>query len=267
MLTPASAPADKSSSSRGVREPIAPHRSVRRLPVTRISALSTVAVVALVEAAVIAYAQRGLDAMTAFARAIADSRGLAASATPERLAFLSPAPLSFAMRHSERTELIVVAIVCAAIAAAIPAAQWPAAPLRVFAVFNVLLVALAALVQLTGHGGYDSVGFTRLMLHTALCSWLVMPVFAGLLAALFPFNLLQRTLFVVAAVAYAVPLAIVSYGLFVAIAAAAGSLVISNLYVVFGPVIDALPVICLFSIFLARFDRALESGTRGLAWR
>jgi len=233
--------------NRGLRELIAPHRSYRRLPVSRRGALSTVPAVLLVEVAVVLLAQRCSDAMSAFASFVARNEGIADRPFPDPFLFVTTHPMTFAMRHSDWVELLSV---------------WHgiAAPIRYFANLNFLLIGGAAVyLLLAGQLGYDSAAFSELMIRTAILTWLIMPVFVGLFASLFPFTFLQRVGFIVITVAYDVPLSIVRYGSFVGILGKTSSIVMADLYLAFGPLLDAIPIICFFSIFLVRVAHLLEA--------
>jgi hypothetical protein len=237
-------PAVKQPSNRGLREVIAPHRSYRRLPVTSTGALTTIPVVLLVELAVILFAQKGLDAMSAFASFVAAQENIAAQPFPDPFLFLTTHPMTFAMRHSNWVELCIVMFVCAVVVFVLSVWTVIPAPLRFFANLNFLLLAGAALyLLLVGQLGYDSAAFSELMVRTALFTWLIMPIFVGLFASLFPFTIWQRFLFIVITVAYDVPLSIVRYGLFVAILGKTSSIAMTDLYLVFGPLLDAIPII------------------------
>jgi hypothetical protein len=107
--------------------------------------------------------------------------------------------------------------------------------------------------------GYDSAAFSELMLRTALLTWLVIPVFVGFFAVLFPFGVIERIAFILLTVAWDVPLSIVRYTCFIAILGKTGAIAMTDLYFVFGPLLDVVPVICILSILLVRFARALHS--------
>ena len=246
-------------SNRGLREIIAPHRSYRRLPVSRSGALTTIPAVVLVEVAVVLLAQRALDWMSAFAAFVASHEGIQYRAFPDPFLFVTTTPMTFAMRHSDWIELLIVMIVCAIGIVVLSVWTAIAAPIRYFVNLNLLLLAGAAVfLLLVGRLGYDSAAFSQLMVRTALLTWLIMPLFVGLFASLFPFTFLERFAFIVITVAYDVPLSIVRYGLFVAILGKTSSIAMGDLYLVFGPLLDAIPIICFFSIFLVRVARSLE---------
>ena len=253
--------------NRGLRDIIAPHRSYRRLPVTSTGALTTIPAVLLIEIAVILFAQKALDAMTAFASFVAADEHIATRPFADPFLFVTTHPMTFAMRHSDWIELCIVMFACAVVVVALSVWTKIAAPVRFFINLNLLLIAGAAFyLLLTGRLGYDSAAFSELMVRTALFTWLIMPIFVGLFASLFPFTIWERLLFIVITVAYDVPLSIVRYGLFVAILGKTSSIVMADLYLVFGPLLDAIPIICFFSIFLVRVARTLEKRKAVWGW-
>lgn len=267
MSAPAVSSTVKVPSNRGLREIIAPHRSYRRLPVTRTGALTTIPAVIIVELLVIAFAQQGLDLMSWFATFVANREGVANRPFPDPFLFVTMHPMTFAMKHSDWIQLLVVILVCAVVLAVLSIWTRIAAPVRFFINMNLLLVGGAAIyLLLAGHLGYDSAAFSRLMLRTAFFTWLIMPVFVGLFASLFPFTIWQRCLFIVITVAYDVPLSIARYGLFVAVLGTTSSIAMTDLYFVFGPLLDAIPIICFFSIFLVRVANSLEERRAVWGW-
>jgi hypothetical protein len=235
--------------------------------VTSTGALTTIPVVLLVELAVILCAQKALDAMSAFASFVAARENIDARPFPDPFLFVTTHPMTFAMRHSDWIELCAVMFVCVVTIVVLSVWTRIAAPVRFFINLNLLLIAGAALyLLLVGRLGYDSAAFTQLMVRTALFTWLIMPIFVGLFASLFPFTIWQRLLFIVITVAYDVPLSIVRYGLFVAILGKTSSIAMTDLYLVFGPLLDAIPIICFFSIFLVRVAHRLEQQRTVWGW-
>jgi hypothetical protein len=267
MPAPATPANIKIPSNRGLREIIAPHRSYRRLPVTSTGALTTIPAVIIVELFVIIFAQKGLDAMSWFGSFVANHEGVANRPFPDPFLFVTTHPMTFAMRHSDWIELLCVIVACVVVVLLLSVWTAIAAPVRFYVNMNLLLIGGAALyLLLAGHLGYDSAAFSTLMLRTALFTWLIMPVFVGLFASLFPFTIWQRLLFIVITVLYDVPLSIARYGLFVAILGTTSSIAMTDLYLVFGPLLDAIPIICFFSIFLVRVARSLEERRAVWGW-
>lgn len=251
--------------NRGINQSIAPHRSYRNLPVNGAALFSTVPALALVEALVILGAQRAVDAMSAFTALVANDEGLPVRPFSDPFLFLTLHPIAFDMRRSDWIEILSVIAVCALIVVGL--SIWTAipSPIRFFINLNALLVGGAALyLYLAGHVNYDSAAFSQLLLRTAVLTWLVIPVFVAFFASLFPFRFFERLGFIALTVAWDVPLSIVRYACFVSILGKTGTIAMTDLYFVFGPLLDIIPVICFLSVLLVRLARSLEG--RRAAW-
>jgi len=219
----------------------------------------------VVELLVIFLAQRALDAMSGFALLALRFAGIHVRTFADPFLFVTLHPMTFDMRHSDWVGLLIVTFVCAAIVVGLSIWTAIAAPMRFYINLNALLVGGAALfLFLTGHLGYDSAAFSQLMLRTALVTWLVIPVFVAFFASLFPFTFIERISFIALTVAWDVPLSIVRYACFILILGQAGAIAMADLYFLFGPLLDIVPVICFLSILLVRLARALDS--RRAAW-
>ena len=174
--------------------------------------------------------------------------------------------MTFDIRHADWRELLVVMFACAAVIVGLSVWTKLAAPIRFFINLNAFLIGGGAVfLFLAGHLGYDSAAFSQLMLRTALLTWLVIPVFVAFFASLFPFRVVERMGFIALTVAWDVPLSIIPViACFIAILGRTGAIAMTDLYFVFGPLLDIVPVICFLSILLVRLARALEA--RRAAW-
>jgi hypothetical protein len=250
---------------RGITQSIPPHRSYRNLPFSWTALFSTIPAVLVVEFFIIFFAQRALDLMSSFAVTGTRFAGINVRSFSDPFLFVTLHPMTFEMRHSDWFELLGVTLVCALIVVGLSIWTALVAPLRFFINLNALLVGGAALfLFLTGHLGYDSAAFSQLMLRTALVTWLVIPVFVGFFASLFPFTAVERIGFIALTVAWDIPLSIVRNACFILILGQTGAIAMTDLYFLFGPLLDVVPVICFLSILLVRLARALES--RRAAW-
>ncbi len=252
-------------SARGINGSIPPHRSSRNLPVSAKALVTTIPTALVVELFVVLLAQRGLDAMSGFALLVARHEHVATRPFADPILFVTLHPMTFDIRHSDWVELLIVILACAALVILLSTWTKIAAPVRFFANLNGLLVGGAALfLLLAGHLGYDSAAFSQLMLRTALLTWLVIPVFVGFFASLFPFRFIERVGFIVLTVVWDVPLSIVRYACFITILGKTGAVPMTDLYFVFGPLLDVIPVICFLSILLVRLSRSITS--RRIEW-
>jgi hypothetical protein len=246
--------------NRGIHHDIAPHRSYRNLPIGAKAILTTIPAVVIVELLVVLCAQWCLNAMSNVAFFASRYEGVPARPFADPFLFVTLHPMTFDIRHSDWLELLVVMLVCAIIIVGLSVWREIAAPVRFFINLNALLIGGAAIfLFLAGHLGYDSAAFSQLMLRTALLTWLVIPVFVGFFAVLFPFSIMERIGFILLTVAWDVPLSIVRYTCFIAILGKTGPIAMTDLYFIFGPLLDVVPVVCFLSILLVRFARALQS--------
>jgi hypothetical protein len=221
---------------------------------------STIPALLVAEVAVALLAQRASDAMSGFALFAAGLGGVEVRSFADPFLYLTLHPITFNIRHSDWTELLAVIALCAAVVATLSVWKGIAAPIRFFINLNALLVGGAALfLFLVGHVNYDSAAFSQLMLRTAVVTWFVIPVFVAFFASLFPFRKLERIGFIALTVAWDVPLSIVRYACFILILGRTGTIAMTDLYFVFGPLLDVIPVICFLSILLVRLARALEA--------
>jgi hypothetical protein len=250
---------------RGINESIPPHRSYRSLPFSSKALLSSLPGLLIVELLVFFFGGRALDLMSNFALLVARDQGVGVRSFADPFLWVTMHPITFDIRHSDWIELLIVIIVCAAIVIGLSLWTAIAAPLRYFINFNALLVGGAALfLFLTGHVNYDSAAFSQLMLRTALLTWLVIPVLVAFFASLFPFRVIERWMLILVVVAWDVPLSIARYACFIAILGKTGTIAMTDLYFVFGPLLDIIPVICFLSAYLVRLARSLEA--RRAAW-
>jgi len=250
---------------RGINERILPHRSYRHLPVRLPGLLGTASVAIMVEVLVVLCAQRGLDVMAGFAAFIARSDGMAVRQFNDPFLFVTLHPIAFAMPHSDWFGQLAVVCVCTAIVIGLSIWRAIATPIRIFINLNALLIGAAALfLFLAGHLGYDSASFSQLMVRTALVTWLVIPISVACFALLFPFRVREQLLFITLAVAWDIPLSIARYACFIVILGKTGSIAMTDLYFIFGPLLDIVPIICFLSILLVRLGNALQQ--RSIEW-
>jgi len=253
--------------NKGLSGLIEPHRSYRRLPVKATGALVTIPVVLIVELAVLLFAQTGLNWISAVAQLIAKDEGITARTFDDPFLVFTLHPMTFAMHHHTWIELVIIALVALIGIILVTITTKIASPLRFFINLNVLIVGGAAVfLLLAGHLGYDSYAFSQLMMRTAILTWLVLPFFLGLFSALFPFSIIERFALIAITVAYDVPLAIVRYACFIGILGKTGPVMMTDLYLVFGPLLDALPVTCFLSLVLLRVSRTLDKRRSVWGW-
>ena len=132
------------------------------------------------------------------------------------------------------------------------------APLRYLITYNLLLVAGSAVYLLfTGYVGYDAEEFSRLYLRTVVTIWLVTPLFMGLLSLTLPFSPLERVGLVAFTLAYDMIFSAVRYVAFVWALRYLGAVVMANLYLFLGPLLDVIYLVGIFSLFVLSATRRI----------
>ncbi len=140
------------------------------------------------------------------------------------------------------------------------------APLRYLVVYNLLLVAASACYLLfAGHLGYDAEEFSRLYLRTVVTIWLVTPAFMGLLSLTLPFSPLERVGLVTLTLVYDIIFSAVRYAVFVWLLQNLGAVVMANLYLFLGPLLDVIYFVGIFGLFVLSAARRIRRRPEYLA--
>jgi len=259
-LTP-DAPADQ------IRSFILPHRSYRRLPVRGFrSRIASTLVVILIEVAAIFLVTPMAGAASRFVLRALNGSGMPAEAVPDAYLGFTLHPVLSGMAPAAYQSL-ALCLVLAIVAIIVLSLLRPALPLRYFLISNlVMVIASAAYLIVVGHPGYDQWQFSRLYLTTVVTVWLVLPVVVGLSCMLFPFTTLETAFIILIALVYDVLLSTGRYAIFLWLLAKTGPLLMPNLYLFFGPLLDFALVVGLFSIALVRLSAKLVRHTEDWAW-
>jgi hypothetical protein len=146
-------------------------------------------------------------------------------------------------------------------------AEWIVAPLRFLLAYNLTLLSASALYLLfAGQLGYDAEAFSRLYLRTIVMIWLVTPLFMAVLGLTLPLTALERGGLLVLTLAYDVGFSAVRYAVFVWLLTQLGAVVMANLYLFFGPLLDIIYFVGIFAVFVRRLARRLSRGAPRFAW-
>jgi hypothetical protein len=246
---------------------IIPHRSYRTLSRVR-GALLTALVCAVAGAAVMVwFAGTIATAGTVLVARTLNALGQPVTLEPDRYLRYDLQALHFFMPSHSWVDLLGWIVVCIVLIVICALARPIYPPLRYFLILNALVVGgEATYLYFTGHLGYDSDDFSQLLLHTAIATWIIVPPFVALFAALFPFGPLEIVALTVCSVAFEIVLSMVRYGAFVAVLAHTGPILMSDLYLQFGPLFDVIPLIGLLTIFLVPLARRMRHTTEGWIW-
>jgi hypothetical protein len=144
---------------------------------------------------------------------------------------------------------------------------WRNTPLRYWVSANLLVPMLAALYAFfTTHLGYDGAQYMSLVERTSLLMILCAPAFVALVAALLPFTIVEiaaMLLFMVLSDALFAVVRIVAFALLVS---RFGAIVEMNLYMFFGPLMDAAYFITVYSLVVVSLSRRLNRSEGVWQW-
>ncbi len=247
---------------------ISPHRSYRTLPRSRAGGIVAV-VAAFVCTALIALAANPLvHLLTSVDGSLLQLTGVNVTTGSDRYLWTSSTPLLFTMPPHPWQQLVLCIIGCLlAIVTISTLLRRIEAPLRYFINFNLLIVCSEATYLLfAGHLGYSAGAFSTLMLRTAITTWLLVPPIVGLMAMLFPFPPLASASLVLSCALYEIVLSFARYAAFIAVLSHTGPLLMAAMYLLYGPLLDVLPIIGIYSLFLERLSLRLSRDPEAWAW-
>ncbi len=165
------------------------------------------------------------------------------------------------------TSILGWVIGCGAGVAIICITRWMTAPLRVLLIYNLILLGTTAVYLLyTGHLGYDTEAFSRLYLRTVVIVWTMLPLFMGMLSVLLPFSPIEQAGFVACALIYNFVFSALRYAFFVWAISRFGIVVMPDLYLFFGPFMDFVYSVGIFTLFLGRLRRRLDRHGERWVW-
>jgi hypothetical protein len=244
---------------------LAPHRAYRRLPrLATTSVIFSVVLVIAVEAALFWYLPqvvrvfvRTTVELTRFSRVSAglgSDEFLGVQLFP--LVFESIRPLSYQVILLWLGGSVGVIVL-------LTWRRWLLMPVRYLIVYNLLLIVASAYYLLfVGHSGYDADDFSRLYLRTVVTLWLVTPAFMGVMSLTLPFSPLEQFGLVTLSLFYDMLFSAVRYALFVWLLIRLGAVVMANLYLFLGPLLDVIYLVGIFAMFVLRLAR--RTNERGL---
>lgn len=236
--------------------PILPHRAYRRpVPVDRTTLVASLVLIGAVEALIVAF--RG-DLADLFTRSAAALLPGGERATGRPFMGIRIHPLGIDVQPLDYRALLVWFV--AAIAGIVLLARMRriGAPARYMGVYNLLLIAAsAAYILFAGRLGYGGESFSDLYLRTAVVIWIVIPVFVGAVTLTLPFTVAERAAVLAATLAYNVVFSAVRYALFAWLLSWTGAVVMAGLYLFFGPLLDFVYVVGVFSVFLVPLSKRL----------
>jgi hypothetical protein len=176
-------------------------------------------------------------------------------------------PLQIEVQPLDYRALLVWFLASIAAAGVLAGTKRIGAPARYMAIYNLAMVAFSAAYMLfAGELGYGAEAFSELYLRTAVVIWLVIPVFVGAVSLFLPFTMPERLLLVGASFAYNLVFSAVRYALFAWILSWSGAVTMASLYLFFGPLLDFVYMVGVFSMFLVPLSRRLDREGPQDAW-
>ena len=246
---------------------IRPHRCYRRLATPLSHVFPCIVITLLIECALLLLAQPLERMVSTVDATVVRASNVPVTLGSEHFLWLNLAPLEFSMPGHDYIELAIWILGCALAIAIISLLKLFPAPLRYFINFNFLIVAgEASYLLLAGHLGYASNTFSTLMLQTMTAVWLLLPLFVGTITILFPFTLLTSTAIIFGSLIFDIVLAAARYLAFVIILSHSGPILMADLYLCFGPLLDVIPLTGILAIFLALLARRLRHEPEAWSW-
>ena len=246
---------------------IRPHRSYRRLAVPLSHAVPCVAVAVIVEILFLLVVQPLERLVSTVDASVVSASHVPVSLGNVHFLWLTLAPLEFSMPAHNYIELAIWILACAAAIAVTSIFRLFPTPLRYFLNFNLLIVAAeASYLLFAGHLGYAGSTFSALMLQTMTAIWLLLPLFVGTITLLFPFAILTSAAIILISLAFDIVLASARYLAFVIILSHSGPILMADLYLCFGPLLDVIPLTGIFAIFLTLLARRLRHDPEAWSW-
>ncbi|HET9030685.1 MAG TPA: hypothetical protein VFN49_10950 [Candidatus Aquilonibacter sp.] len=140
-------------------------------------------------------------------------------------------------------------------------------PLALWFQANVIVLMFSALwAFFEGRVGYDGPTFMLLIERTSVIMILCSPVFAVIVSALLPFSSLERALMLVGLVAVGFVLALVRLAAFALLLTHFGVIAEANLYMFFGPLIDVVYFIVIYSLGVVSLSHRIARGEHVWDW-
>jgi hypothetical protein len=237
---------------------LAPPRAYRRLPrLGRAHVVFSVALVVSLEAGLFWFLPEVVRAFALATAALVRFSRTAVDVGTDEFLGVPLFPLVFeSIRPLSYQALLLWLGGCVAAIVLLTRRRWLLMPVRYLVVYNLLLLAASAYYLLFfGQPGYDAGDFSKLYLRTVVTIWLVTPAFMGVLSLTLPFSPLEQVGLVVLSLVYDIVFSAVRYALFVWLLVHLGAVVMANLYLFLGPLLDVIYLVGIFAAFVIRLRR------------
>ncbi|MDH2909117.1 MAG: hypothetical protein HKL92_02450 [Candidatus Eremiobacteraeota bacterium] len=140
-------------------------------------------------------------------------------------------------------------------------------PLRYWINANIFVLLLTSLYAFfTGTAAYGNSTFMLLVERTSILMILTVPIFSGMVSAFLPFSIVERVGMVVLTVMFDMVFAAVRIIVFALLTARFGSIVEANLYLFFGPLMDVVYFLSIFSLAAVSLGKRLSRNAEAWEW-
>jgi hypothetical protein len=245
-----------------------PHRAYHRLPVFRpLDVLGSLLIVGALEAALILYLPSVVRLFGLLSFTLVRFAGATASLGSDRFLGVDLFPIVFGSIPPLTYQALLLWLGGTAAALLLVwRSRRIAVPFRLLLAYNLALMTASAFYLLfAGHLGYDAEEFSRLYLRTVVVVWLVAPVFLAGLSLTLPFSIAERAALVLVTLGYDILFCATRYALFVWLLTGLGAVVMANLYLFLGPLLDVIYFVGIFAAFVLRLRRRLGRGLEYMA--
>jgi hypothetical protein len=165
------------------------------------------------------------------------------------------------------TTMLWIAGVCAVLLIVTSLIPGRATPLRYWFSANLVVLMLSALYAFfAGRVAYDGASYMALVERTSLLILLCAPCFVGFVAALLPFTILELAEMLVLMLVSDVIFGVIRIAAFALVVSRFGAIAEMNLYMFFGPLLDVVYFMTVYSLVIVSLSRRLNQDEGAWQW-
>jgi hypothetical protein len=229
--------------------------------------ISAVTVLALIEAALITVLPSLIDRSVSVASWLLTQTGVGNHIVSDAAGWPRVTAIDFSMPLYDFRAYAGIIIAAVLLTVGVLYLKAIIAPVRQIIVLHLMVITISAgYLLLAGDAGYEALEFSQLYIHAIALTWIVIPVFIGLSSLIFPFNPLDRIGIALACLVWDIAFATLRYAVFLYILAHTGAVAMAGLYLIYGPLLDCLPIIAIFSLFLVTLSHRIKRDGESWSW-
>jgi hypothetical protein len=246
---------------------IAPHRSYRRVVVEDFQIILAFAVLALIEAGLLASLSFLINTSVRYASWLLTATGVPNQIIMDSTGWPRGSAIDFSMPVYDFRAYAAIIVAGALATVALVYVKKIIAPIRQIIILHFIVITISAgYLLLVGDAGYEALEFSQLYVHAIALTWLVIPVFIGISSLVFPFNPFDRIALTLICLVWDIIFATFRYAIFLLILAHSGAVTMAGLYLIYGPLLDCLPIIAILSLFLVRLSHRIRHNGESWSW-